>query len=72
MRKVFFFLALAVLPVMAQTGAFDVDINEPGYFKVAVPDGNYKVTVTVGAPESIANCHSCGESQADGGECFHA
>ena len=51
MRKYFFLLTLMTLPLMAQTGSFDVDIHEPGYFKVAVPDGNYRVTVTLGAPD---------------------
>ena len=51
MRKYFFLLTLMTLPLMAQTGSFDVDIHEPGYFKVAVPDGNYRVTVTRGAPD---------------------
>ena len=41
-------LCLTALPVMAQTGSFDVDITSPAYFSVKVPDGNYKVTVTLG------------------------
>ena len=53
-KNILFLLAMMTLPIMAQTGDFDVDINEPTYFKVAVPDGNYKVTVTVGSPERAA------------------
>ena len=41
-------LCAATLPAAAQTGSFDVNITSPQYFSVAVPDGNYKVTVTLG------------------------
>lgn len=41
-------LCTATLPAAAQTGSFDVNITSPQYFSVAVPDGNYKVTVTLG------------------------
>jgi len=41
-------LCAATLPTAAQTGSFDVNITSPQYFSVAVPDGNYKVTVTLG------------------------
>lgn len=39
---------------MAQTGTYDVDINSAQYFSVAVPDGNYKVTVTLGSKKRKA------------------
>ena len=50
MRAKMFLIALcaATLPAAAQTGSFDVNITSPQYFSVAVPDGNYKVTVTLG------------------------
>ena len=41
-------LCAATLSAAAQTGSFDVNITSPQYFSVAVPDGNYKVTVTLG------------------------
>ncbi len=47
-------LCLAALPVMAQTGTYDVDIKSPQYFSVCVPDGNYKVTVTLGSKKRKA------------------
>ena len=45
---------MAVLPAMAQTGTFDVNINSPQYFSVQVPDGNYLVTVTLGSKKRKA------------------
>lgn len=45
---------LAASGAMAQTGTFDVDINSAQYFSVAVPDGNYKVTVTLGSKKRKA------------------
>ena len=39
---------------MAQTGTFDVNINSPQYFSVQVPDGNYRVTVTLGSKKRKA------------------
>ena len=42
------------MPAMAQTGSFDVDITSPAYFSVKVPDGNYKVTVTLGSKKRKA------------------
>ena len=47
-------LAMASLPLSAQTGTFEVDINSPRYFSVAVPDGNYLVTVTLGSKKRKA------------------
>ncbi len=38
----------------AQTGSFAVDITSPQYFSVKVPDGNYKVTVTIGSKKRKA------------------
>ncbi len=55
MKSLLLSLALVALPALAQTGSFDVNITKPGYFKVAVPDGNYKVTVTVGSPKRAAH-----------------
>lgn len=37
-----------------QTQVYDVNINQPQYFSVKVPDGNYKVTVTVGSRKRAA------------------
>ena len=56
MRTRFFLLSLGLLAhvAMAQTGTFDVKIDKPGYFSVAVPDGNYKVTVTLGSKKRKA------------------
>ena len=45
---------LAASGAMAQTGTYDVDINSAQYFSVAVPDGNYKVTVTLGSKKRKA------------------
>ena len=45
---------LAGLSAKAQTGTFDVNIDRAGYFSVQVPDGNYKVTVTVGSKKRKA------------------
>ena len=45
---------LAASSAMAQTGTYDVDINSAQYFSVAVPDGNYKVTVTLGSKKRKA------------------
>ena len=45
---------LAPSGAMAQTGTYDVDINSAQYFSVAVPDGNYKVTVTLGSKKRKA------------------
>lgn len=45
---------LAASGTMAQTGTYDVDINSAQYFSVAVPDGNYKVTVTLGSKKRKA------------------
>ena len=45
---------LAMLTVMAQTGSFDVNINSASYFSVQVPDGNYRITVTVGSKKRKA------------------
>ena len=45
---------LAASSAMAQTGTYDVDINNAQYFSVAVPDGNYKVTVTLGSKKRKA------------------
>ena len=47
-------LAMASLSLSAQTGTFEVDINSPRYFSVAVPDGNYLVTVTIGSKKRKA------------------
>lgn len=47
-------LAMASLSLSAQTGTFEVDINSPRYFSVAVPDGNYLVTVTLGSKKRKA------------------
>ena len=47
-------LAMASLSLSAQTGTFEVDINSPRYFSVAVPDGNYLVTVTIGSKKQKA------------------
>ena len=56
MKKAFFLLAscLAMLTAMAQTGSFDVNINSASYFSVQVPDGNYRITVTVGSKKRKA------------------
>ena len=56
MKKAFFLLAscLAMLTAMAQTGSFDVNINSASYFSVLVPDGNYRITVTVGSKKRKA------------------
>lgn len=55
LNKPFFYLTVLaiwwhglVMPAMAQTGTFDVNITQPTYFSVQVPDGNYRVTVTLG------------------------
>ncbi|MBR6263353.1 MAG: rhamnogalacturonan acetylesterase [Prevotella sp.] len=48
------FLCLAAMAANAQTGTYDVNINSPQYFSVKVPDGNYKVTVTVGSKKRKA------------------
>ena len=53
-RHILAALCLAVLPAMAQTGTFDVNINSPQYFSVQVPDGNYLVTVTLGSKKRKA------------------
>lgn len=45
---------LAMLTAMAQTGSFDVNINSASYFSVQVPDGNYRITVTVGSKKRKA------------------
>ncbi len=45
---------LAASGAMAQTGTYDVDINSAQYFSVAVPDGNYKVTITLGSKKRKA------------------
>ena len=45
---------LAASGAMAQTGTYDVDINSAQYFSVAVPDGNYMVTVTLGSKKRKA------------------
>ena len=45
---------LAASGAMAQTGTYDVDIHSAQYFSVAVPDGNYKVTVTLGSKKRKA------------------
>lgn len=56
LNKPFFYLTVLaiwwhglVMPAMAQTGTFDVNITQPAYFSVQVPDGNYRVTVTLGS-----------------------
>ena len=51
MRLKLFIIALCAtaMPAAAQTGTYDVNINSAQYFSVAVPDGNYKVTVTLGS-----------------------
>lgn len=56
MRKILLFvsLCLSTLTATAQTGTFDVNINRPEYFSVQVPDGNYKVTVTLGSKKRKA------------------
>ena len=56
MKKAFFLMAscLAMLTAMAQTGSFDVNINSASYFSVQVPDGNYRITVTVGSKKRKA------------------
>ena len=56
MRRVLMLAAwcLAASSAMAQTGTYDVDINSAQYFSVAVPDGNYKVTVTLGSKKRKA------------------
>ena len=43
-----------MLTAMAQTGSFDVNINSASYFSVQVPDGNYRITVTVGSKKRKA------------------
>ena len=45
---------MTALPVLAQTGTFDVSIDRPEYFSVKVPDGNYLVTVTLGSKKRKA------------------
>ena len=56
MRKILLFvsLCLSTLTAAAQTGTFDVSIGRPEYFSVQVPDGNYKVTVTLGSKKRKA------------------
>lgn len=49
LRNLLALASLAALPALAQTGTYDVNITEPGYFSVQVPDGNYLVTVTLGS-----------------------
>ena len=51
MRLKLFIIALCAtaMPAAAQTCTYDVNINSAQYFSVAVPDGNYKVTVTLGS-----------------------
>ncbi len=48
------FLFLMSLGASAQTGTYEVKITEPTYFSVQVPDGNYKVTVTLGSKKRKA------------------
>ena len=56
MRNLWITLAILLSAhVAAQTGTFDVNITKPAYFSVAVPDGNYKVTVTIGSSKKAAN-----------------
>ncbi len=47
-------MCLAAMTASAQTGTYDVKINSPQYFSVQVPDGNYKVTVTIGSKKRKA------------------
>ena len=47
-------LGLLAHVAMAQTGTYNVKIDKPEYFSVAVPDGNYKVTVTLGSKKRKA------------------
>ena len=56
MKKAFTLLVscFAMLTAMAQTGSFDVNINSASYFSVQVPDGNYRITVTVGSKKRKA------------------
>jgi len=53
-RNMMAVLCLAASPAAAQTGSYDVDITSPTYFSVQVPDGNYKVTVTLGSKKRKA------------------
>ena len=53
-RCILLLWGIACMSAMAQTGSFDVNINSPSYFSVQVPDGNYKVTVTIGSKKRKA------------------
>lgn len=52
MRRLFFLFVCCFsmgTSLLAQEGSYAVNILKPCYFSVQVPDGNYKVTVTVGS-----------------------
>lgn len=53
-RLILLALCMTTLPAMSQTGIFEVNINSPQYFSVQVPDGNYRVTVTLGSKKRKA------------------
>lgn len=53
-RLILLALCMTTLPAMSQTGIFEVNINSPQYFSVQVPDGNYRVTVTIGSKKRKA------------------
>ena len=50
--KLLLLMCLSVVSAQAQT--FDVNIDKPQYFSVAVPDGNYRVTLTLGSKKRAA------------------
>ena len=56
MKRIICLVCLYLLTCGAklQAQTFNVNINRPQHFAVQVPDGNYRVTLTLGSPERAA------------------
>ncbi|MCR5130823.1 MAG: rhamnogalacturonan acetylesterase [Prevotella sp.] len=69
MRKEFIIACLSLLfSIVAKAQSFDIDlssqpIGKPFRYSVAVPDGNYKVTVTIGSKRKVAETAVRAESR---------
>ena len=51
---ILFLCLFATLPSLAQTVELNKVSDRPFFYSVAVPDGNYKVTVTLGSKKRAA------------------
>ena len=53
-KMLLLFCLFATMPSQAQTVELNKASEQPFFYSVAVPDGNYKVTVTLGSKKRAA------------------